>query len=305
MTVIGLSNGGNMELKQLHYFVTVVEEGTISAAAKKLFISQPPLSTQIKLLEKELGCILFKRGQRQIQLTEAGKLLYAKACILLEISRVTKEEIQECADAEAGTIRIGIVSSIVSPMTEWIASYSILHPEIRFSIYEGNTYDLIEKLRSKILHIAMIRTPYAADDITAESLMSESLVTIGQAHFFKEEGQRIMLEELAKLPIILYRRWESIIKKEFSKSELSFHYKCMCDDARTVVDLVEQGVGVGLVPASAIKQITDSQVVHKILESCSIESKIDLIYYENAYLPSWVKEFQEYLRVQWKGIPRK
>ena len=70
-----------MELKQLLYFVTVVEEGTISAAAKKLFISQPPLSAQMKLLEDELGCVLFQRGQRQIQLTEAGKKLYARrAC---------------------------------------------------------------------------------------------------------------------------------------------------------------------------------------------------------------------------------
>ena len=68
-----------MDLKQLRYFTTVAEEGTISAAAKKLFMSQPPLSTQMKLLEQELGCSLFERGQKHIRLTETGRLLYDRA----------------------------------------------------------------------------------------------------------------------------------------------------------------------------------------------------------------------------------
>lgn len=72
-----------MDLKQLRYFTTVAEEGTISAAAKKLFMSQPPLSTQMKLLEQELGCSLFERGQKHIRLTETGRLLYDRAQTLL------------------------------------------------------------------------------------------------------------------------------------------------------------------------------------------------------------------------------
>ena len=53
-----------MDIKQLKYFTAVAEEGTISAAAKRLYVSQPPLSTQMQLLEKELGCKLFERGQK-------------------------------------------------------------------------------------------------------------------------------------------------------------------------------------------------------------------------------------------------
>ena len=74
-----------MDLKQLKYFVTVAEEGTISAAAKKLFMSQPPLSTQMKLLEQELGCPLFERGQKHIRLTDTGKLLYDRAQNILKM----------------------------------------------------------------------------------------------------------------------------------------------------------------------------------------------------------------------------
>ena len=64
-----------MDLKQLNYFVTVADEGSITAGAKKLFLSQPPLSTQLRDLEEELGCVLFERGPRHITLTEPGKTL--------------------------------------------------------------------------------------------------------------------------------------------------------------------------------------------------------------------------------------
>ena len=78
-----------MELKQIYYFKTVADEGTISAAARKLNMSQPPLSSQMHLLEQELGSILFERGSRKIQLTEAGLLFYEMAKTMLELIRVT------------------------------------------------------------------------------------------------------------------------------------------------------------------------------------------------------------------------
>lgn len=285
-----------MDLKQLKYFVTVVEEGTISAAAKKLFMSQPPLSTQIKLLEEEFGCLLFQRGQRQIQLTEAGKRLYEKAVILLEISRVTKEEVRECATANAGIIRLGLVSSITFPMaTKLVAEFSKLHPEINFQIYESNTYDLIEKLQANIVQLAIVRTPYLEENLTVEPLETEALVAIGKASSFPDNGALSTLAGLSAIPIILYRRWEAVIKGEFEKEGLSLSLKCVCDNAGTVVNLVEQGVGVGIVPASAVRLISDPDIVWKQIEACRIESRIDLVSCKNAYLPSYVKEFKRYL----------
>ena len=82
-----------MDFHQLQYFVAIAESGSITAAAKKLFLSQPPLSMQMKRLEKELGCVLFLRGAREVQLTEAGKLLYTRAKSMLELRRITEEEL--------------------------------------------------------------------------------------------------------------------------------------------------------------------------------------------------------------------
>ena len=74
-----------MDLKQLRYFVTVVESGSISAAARKLYMTQPPLSAQMQALEQELGCPLLERGARRVELTDAGRRLYERAKTLLEL----------------------------------------------------------------------------------------------------------------------------------------------------------------------------------------------------------------------------
>ena len=73
-----------MDYKSLKYYVTVVESGTISAAAKKLYMSQPPLSNQMYKLEEELGCRLFERTTKRIVLTGAGKLLYDRAKLVIQ-----------------------------------------------------------------------------------------------------------------------------------------------------------------------------------------------------------------------------
>ena len=100
-----------MDIRQLIYFATIVEEGSISAAAKKLHLSQPPLSYQLKLLEEELHLQLLQRGARGVQLTEAGKVLYKRAQGILELTERTQKELQAMAGGFAGTLHIGTVSS--------------------------------------------------------------------------------------------------------------------------------------------------------------------------------------------------
>ncbi len=101
-----------MDLKQLRYFTTVAEEGTISAAAKKLFMSQPPLSTQMKLLEQELGCSLFERGQKHIRLTETGRLLYDRAQTLLRMEASMRQDVEACARTEKDPYRGSFVGDM-------------------------------------------------------------------------------------------------------------------------------------------------------------------------------------------------
>lgn len=100
-----------MDLKQLRYFMAIVEERQITAAARRLHMAQPPLSNQMKLLEEELGLTLFSRGPHHIELTDAGRLFAARAKELLEMAAATKRELRDFKQGLSGTLALGTVSS--------------------------------------------------------------------------------------------------------------------------------------------------------------------------------------------------
>ena len=85
----------NMDIRQLRYFLTIAQEGQITRAAKQLNMEQPPLSRQLKLMEEELGVLLFERSGKQLQLTHAGELLQNRAASLLNQFNETLTEVKE------------------------------------------------------------------------------------------------------------------------------------------------------------------------------------------------------------------
>lgn len=282
-----------MELKQLRYFVTVAEEGTISAAAKRLYMSQPPLSTQMKLLEQELGCALFERGQKHIRLTETGKLLYDRAQNLLRMEATMRQDIETCSRVEKDTIRLGVVSSVVCTRGgEWISGFLAENGDVRFEITESNTYSLLEKLRADIIHAALVRTPFAESEFEVHGLIREKMMAVCPIGIFSGEAS---MAELAAQPLILYRRWESIIMGMFRDMGLDPHCICICDDARTVVGMAERGVGTALVPESAYGLVNRECAECLKIHDCPIESDIVLVHKPNVYLSESVRNFIEYL----------
>lgn len=137
-----------MDLRQLRYFKTIIEEGTITGAARKLHISQPPLSSQMHLLEKELGTLLFERGARQVVPTEAGSRLYRYAVEMLDLETAAREEIGTLKTGHQGLLRLGLVSSGGhDKLYRLLREYRKCYPHIQFKVYEGNSYELLEQLR--------------------------------------------------------------------------------------------------------------------------------------------------------------
>lgn len=243
-----------MDLKHLHYFVTVVQEGTISAAARKLHISQPPLSIAIRHLEEELHTSLFHRGNRHIILTDAGKVLYQKACLILELCHQTTQSIQDIAQGINGTLKLGIASSIQDMfLKNFIQEFHSLYPNINFELTESNTYHLLEMLETHIIEAAIVRTPFPASEFPCLNLYSEPMAAIGKPSFFTDEfSDSLKLQELDKFPMIIYRRWQPLLIHTFQNAGISPRILCVNDDARTTIKWADHGLGVGIVPKSAV-----------------------------------------------------
>lgn len=286
-----------MDIRQLIYFATIVEEGSISAAAKKLHLSQPPLSYQLKLLEEELHLQLLQRGARGVQLTEAGKVLYKRAQGILELTERTQKELQAMAGGFAGTLHIGTVSSSGASLLDWrIPAFHEQYPQIGFAIHEGNTFELMEMLESGLIELAIVRTPFHSDQLNCLYLSPEPMIAAGAASFFPAgmpSGQPISLELLGHAPVILYRRFEKILLSLCEQKGITPQVFCIADDARTTLMWAEAGLGVAVVPQSAYRIMPHHNMVYGELSEEDLHTRIAAVCKKGCSLSWAAQQFLE------------
>ena len=278
-----------MDIKQLHYFTTVVEEKTVTAAAEKLHMTQPPLTMQLHALESELGCKLFERKGRTLSLTDAGQHMYRRALEIIGMCDNAQREMKDYRNGTVGTLRIGVISSVQGTLfTKILKEYHDRYPNIKISVFSANTYQLLEKLQNREIDTAITRTPFSAAKLHAEYLRTEEIHAIGKSEFFGKAAAGstdITLAELARLPLIIYRRWQKVIESVFESAGLSPNICCVNDDARMTLLLALNGLGVGLLHPSAIPSEYGGDISVMRLPEKALTSRIALVCADKDSLP--------------------
>lgn len=149
-----------MDLKSLRYFLAIADEGSISAAAESLNLSQPNISRQMTLLEKELGAKLFERGSRRIVLTEEGMLLRRRAVEILQLVDTAVTEIGSAGKDVIGTVRIGCgETDAMRVVARAIRRFSETHPMVRFELHSGNAEDVSDLLERGLVDFGVLIEP--------------------------------------------------------------------------------------------------------------------------------------------------
>lgn len=245
-----------MELRQLKYFLVIAEEGSISGAARRLHLSQPPLSRQMALLEAECGVVLFHRGSRKIELTEAGKVLRKHALQMLDVESLIEDEMRDLQTGKRGAVRIGMISSAAGDtLFRMIRDANKQIPELQLRIFEGNSYEVLDMLDQEKIELGIVRTPFARSRLDRTLLRRDSMAALGAPEYLAElhaaKGERVKVADLAERPLIIYRRWESIIRMQCEQEGIIPHVFCVNDDARTALQMARSGLGTALVPQSA------------------------------------------------------
>lgn len=137
-----------MELHQLRYFVAVVDEGTFTAAAESVRISQSGVSTQLQKLERELGVALIDRSARRVALTPAGQRLLPYARAALAAVAEVSDAANDIRGLVTGSLRVGVVTSLIWPsLFDALAAIHTRHPGVDLRLAEGNSADLIAGVR--------------------------------------------------------------------------------------------------------------------------------------------------------------
>lgn len=199
-----------MELRHLRYFIAVAEEGHITRAAERLGIQQPPLSQQIKAIERELDVQLFRRKARGVELTDAGAAFLDDArATLAQIDRAF-ESTRRTARGEQGRMCVGVTStSSLHPLVpRAIRAFSAACPKVSLTLEECLSNELLERLRNERTDVAFIRTaPANPEGLIIEPLVDEPMVAaLPRGHALTKTGRdtAIPLDRLAAETFILY-----------------------------------------------------------------------------------------------------
>lgn len=256
-----------MELRTLRYFVTVAEELNITRAAALLNISQPPLSLQLKNLEEELDTVLFIRGKRQLTLTESGKMLYQRAKDILSLSEKTVSEIRSLRAGMTGTVSIGLVEGMAPDIAaEWFVGFMKEHPQVHFRILDGNSDDLIEKMRGGLIGLAVITAPYDQQLLNSFKVGQERMAALMRRDHPLAERESLTAKDLLPEPLIVPSRKAHVdtIRRWFRGTGESPEIICEMDNYLDAAALAGRGVGISIFPQTAYI-MNDSLIQKEIL----------------------------------------
>jgi len=263
-----------MELRHLRYFIAVAEEEHVTRAAERLGMQQPPLSQQIRALERELDVQLFRRRPRGVELTEAGSALLGEARAILSQIDHASAVARRTARGERGRIAVGFTSS--APFHPFvpriIRTYREAVPSVALTLEEGGTMELADSLRDERIDVAFVRTAIADQEgLVVSPLLKETMVlALPRAHMLARRTSKVVsLKALAEETFIVYRRhngpglYDAILS---ACNTAGFSPRIGQEAPRIVstLNLVAAGLGIALVPESLQRMRMDGVVFRRI-----------------------------------------
>ncbi len=284
-----------MELRHLRYFIAVAEEKHMTRAAERLGIQQPPLSMQIRALEKELGVQLFRRQPRGMELTDAGVAFLDQARVILEQVDRALATTRRTARGEQGRVVVGFTSS--APFHPFvprvIRAFREMSPLVSLVLEESGSSELVQGLHDEEIDAAFIRSPVAdVVGLTVRPLLQEKMVVAlpkghplaGSARKKKSTQTRsapLPLADLATETFILYKRpggpglYDTIITACRSAG-FSPHVGQEAPRIISTLNLVAAGLGVSLVPESLRRLQMDGVVYRRLADNAQLTAPLIL-----------------------------
>ena len=249
-----------MDLRQLEYFVRIVERGSFSSAARELGVAQPALSKRMVTLEAELRTQLLVRTARGAHATESGADFFRHAvAILSQVERARRGAIGE-KGAPSGPVAIGMLSSLAPFVgVPLLAEAAAQLPEVRLHIAESLTGDILERVLRGSLDIGVVTNETAPKDMATRALFAEDLFYVSAPGRAKAGalGDTVRLKDIAKEPFVLPSKRLPLreqIERAFLDAGEQIRVVGEFDTVHSLKAAAESGFTAAILPWSALQQ---------------------------------------------------
>lgn len=305
-----------MELRRLMYFVAVAEEGSFTRAADRLHMAQPPLSQQIRQLEREVGGPLFDRTTRRVSLTETGEVLLEHARVVLAAAERGMDAAQRSARGETGEITIGFSGTATYDLMPFVArAYMSRRPEVGLHLRgEMLAHQQVEALRGQEIDVAVTRAlDEVPTDLEGRLLRSDPLMAVlPESHHLA--GRRVIsLTDLAPDRFVTHpttppSAMYALVERACELAGFIPTIRHEVGETASLVSLVAAGLGVAVVPAS-VRHLRIPGAVYRPLDGCDVSAPLHLLWRDSEQSPvvknciEIVSELVHNLVVPYAGAP--
>jgi DNA-binding transcriptional LysR family regulator len=285
-----------IDLRSLRQFVAVAEELHFGRAARRLHMTQPPLSLAVQSLERELGAPLFVRSQRVVSLAPAGAALLPAVRRLLQAADDLPRQAQSAAAGLSGRLRLAFVSSIAyGPLPGWLRSFRAAHADVALELREATLDVQLDAFAAGEVDAGFVLHAQGAapPGLAAWTALREPLVMALPDTHAQAAHAVLAFEQVAAEPLVIFPR---AIAPSLFDAVVGFYRAQgitpqIAQEAiqmQTIVNLVSASIGVAWVPAS-LMQLQRPGVVYRPLAGTPLQCDTSLVWREGA--PPVVRRF--------------
>jgi DNA-binding transcriptional LysR family regulator len=291
-----------LDFTSLRHFLALVEAGSFSKAAQRLFVTQPAVSHQIRELEKQLGLRLVSRGHGQIELTDPGKYLYEFCQDLFVKLEEAESRIQDLRATVRGTIRIGTPMGVLDGwLLPLLVGFHAAHPDVEYQIVVGTDETMRELLIERRIDVALLLEGVSRhlQQLDHMPIFQEEYMLLSSGATHKPRARPRPLE-ISELPFIVYQEHDFMLNHWLAantKKRAPIQIRHILNHIPGIISFVKAGLGVAVLPRHAVRaELADGSLVELPPPVRRVTNMFHLAYKKQRFLPLKIRMLAEWLQ---------
>ena len=289
-----------MTLDQLRGFCAVAQEESFSRAAKRLYVTQPAISMQVKALEQGLGEVLFDRTGKQPRLTEAGAILYAHATQILESLESAKHEIHELHGVVQGHLTIGCSDTISTYLLPPVLSHFVTtFPGVELTIHNKTSFEVAQMVRERTVDVGLATMPVGEEGLTEELLFECSDRAVCATTHPLAQATECRLDQLNQHRLLVLEQGSKsrqILDQVFREAGCTVANQMELGSIEVLKAFAQNGLGVAIVPAFAVRAEVESETLAEVVVQGLAKRRIGVVVHQSRPLSPAARAFLDQLR---------